>query len=107
MTAPSRPGQPDDPAGSKRRRDRAVASRRYQACWVAVVVCLVGVLSGCTKAATPSDAAGPSATAPLSGTPTADDGARAAPVRVLQLNLCNSGIAALLYRSVHQRRQPR
>jgi endonuclease/exonuclease/phosphatase family metal-dependent hydrolase len=57
---------------------------------MAIAGCLVAGLAGCTGAATGVDAAGLP-----SGPPTAPAGDRpAAPVRVLQLNLCNSGIAA-------------
>ena len=99
-----------------------MANRRNQALWAAVVGCLVGVLAGCTTAATSSNTAEPNAVGLRSGAPTPADGVPAtatpsnaaepnaiglpsaaptpadgvpvAPVRVLQLNLCNSGIAA-------------
>ena len=94
MTAPSRTGQPEArviaPEGP---RVWAIASQRHQALWAAVVVCLVGVLAGCTTAATASSAAEPNATVHPSVAQTPADGAPASPVRVLQLNLCNSGIA--------------
>jgi hypothetical protein len=44
--------------------------------------------------ATPSNAAEPNAIGLPSAAPTPADGVPVAPVRVLQLNLCNSGIAA-------------
>jgi hypothetical protein len=99
-----------------------MASPRSRALWAAVVGCLVGVLAGCTTAATPSSIAEPNTIALMSaaprpadgvpgaatppstaepnaaglpsGGPTPADGVRAAPVRLLQLNLCDSGIAA-------------
>jgi endonuclease/exonuclease/phosphatase family metal-dependent hydrolase len=54
----------------------------------AVVCCLVACLAGCT-----TTAAGSNAVAPPPGPATAAD-PPATPVRVLQLNLCSSGIAA-------------
>jgi hypothetical protein len=54
----------------------------------AVVCCLVALLAGCT-----TTAAGSNAVAPPPGPATPAD-PPAAPVRVLQLNLCSSGIAA-------------
>ena len=72
----------------------AMANRRYQAFWAAVVGCLVGVLAGCTPASTPSNAAEPNVIGLPTGVPPRAGGVPVAPVRVLQLNLCNSGIAA-------------
>jgi len=96
--------------------------RRNNVLWAAVVGALLGVLAGCTTAVTPSNTAQPSTIGLPSGAPTAadgistvappskaaepsaigvpsqaptsGDGVPVAPVRVLQLNLCNSGIAA-------------
>ena len=65
-----------------------MADRSYRGLWAAVVGCLVGCLVGCTTMATGSDAVGSPP-----GPPTPAGGAPAAPVRVLQLNLCSSGIA--------------
>jgi hypothetical protein len=70
-----------------------MAERSYRGLALAVVGCLVAGLVaglvGCTTVATGSNAAG---SPPPASTP--DGGAPAAPVRVLQLNLCGSGIAA-------------
>jgi endonuclease/exonuclease/phosphatase (EEP) superfamily protein YafD len=57
--------------------------------WVAVVGGLVALLVGCTTMPTGSGAAGPTQAPPTRAADTP-----AAPVRVLQLNLCNSGIAS-------------
>ena len=65
-----------------------MAGRSYRGVWAAIVGCLVASLVGCATMATGSNAVGP---AP--GPPTPPDGVPTAPVRVLQLNLCNSGIA--------------
>lgn len=67
-----------------------MADRSYRALWAAIVGCLVAVMVGCTTTA----ATGPSTVGPPPGPPTPAGRAPAAPVRVLQLNLCNSGIAA-------------
>ena len=64
-----------------------MADRSYRG--LAVVGCLVAGLVGCTTAASGSNAAG---SPPPASTP--DGGGPAAPVGVLQLNLCGSGIAA-------------
>ena len=66
-----------------------MADRSYRGPWAAVIGCLVACLVGCTTTAAGSNAAG-SPPAP----PTPAGGAPPAPVRVLQLNLCGSGIAA-------------
>jgi endonuclease/exonuclease/phosphatase family metal-dependent hydrolase len=65
--------------------------------WVAIGGCLIVSLAGCAGVATGVNAAGPQpqpaavdAVEPSPALPTTPDG----PVRVLQLNLCNSGIAA-------------
>jgi endonuclease/exonuclease/phosphatase family metal-dependent hydrolase len=65
-----------------------MADRSYRRLRAAVVGCVVAGLVGCATPATGSNAAGPPPAAP---TPAA--GGPGAPVRVLQLNLCNSGIA--------------
>jgi endonuclease/exonuclease/phosphatase family metal-dependent hydrolase len=65
-----------------------IRSSSYRVLW-AVVGCLVATLVGCTTTAAGSNAVGPPP-----GPPTPAGGEPAAPVRVLQLNLCNSGIAA-------------
>jgi endonuclease/exonuclease/phosphatase family metal-dependent hydrolase len=54
----------------------------------AVVGCLVACLVGCTTMATGSNTVGPPPAPPASA-----DGVQAGPVRVLQMNLCSSGIA--------------
>ena len=69
-----------------------MVSRRYQGLWAAVLGCLVGTLTACASPSAPSTAAGPQAVGAPSGAPAA--GGSVAPIRVLQLNLCNSGIAA-------------
>lgn len=63
-----------------------MADRSYQGLWAVVLGCLVAGLVGCT---TGSNTVGPPArsAAPAGGVPPA-------PMRVLQLNLCGSGIAA-------------
>jgi endonuclease/exonuclease/phosphatase family metal-dependent hydrolase len=61
-----------------------MANRSHKLMWATVVCCLIGCLVGCTAAAPGSDA--------IESSPA--DGAPVARVRVLQLNLCNSGIAA-------------
>src|SRR5262245_25680133 len=66
-----------------------MAGRSYRGLALAVVGCLVAGLVGCTTVATGSNPAG----SPLAG-PTPEGGVPAEPVRVLQLNLCGSGIAA-------------
>jgi endonuclease/exonuclease/phosphatase family metal-dependent hydrolase len=66
-----------------------MADRSYRGLWAAVVACLVTCLVGCTPMAAGSNAVRPSPGPP---TPAADP--QATPVRVLQLNLCSSGIAA-------------
>ncbi|MFD1531699.1 endonuclease/exonuclease/phosphatase family protein [Pseudonocardia aurantiaca] len=68
-----------------------MADRSFQGLWAAVVGCLVASLVGCATMATGSNAVGPPP-----GPPTPAGGVPAAPVQVqvLQLNLCNSGIAA-------------
>jgi len=101
------------------RRDRAAANRHGLALWVVVVACLTEFLGGCAAAASPTTIAEPTAVGLSSGAPTRPDGVPpasiaaestavelssgsptpadiepVAPVRVLQLNLCNSGIAA-------------
>src|SRR5690349_12336257 len=53
---------------------------------VAIVCCLIASLAACTGTATGPNAAGPPTTAAVA--------VPATQVRVLQLNLCNSGIAA-------------
>ncbi len=65
-----------------------MADRSDRGLWAAAVGCLVACLVGCTTMATGSNAVGPSP-----GPPTPPGGVPAAPVRVLQLNLCSSGIA--------------
>jgi hypothetical protein len=101
-----------------------MTDRRYRAVLAAVIGCLVGVLAGCTSTASPPNTAAPNTAASntavpntiaLHGAPSPADPIPAdpipaaspsnaaepttieppvAPVRVLQLNLCNSGIAA-------------
>lgn len=58
--------------------------RSCRGLWTAVVGCLLACLVGCT---------GSNAVGPTPGPPTPAGGVPAAPVRVLQLNLCSSGIA--------------
>ncbi len=98
-----------------------MTNRRNHALWSAVVALLVVVLAGCSgtaipaptaepntvglpsgtptpasdlsPAATPSNAAQPSASLLPPATSTATDAVPVAPVRVLQMNLCNSGFA--------------
>ena len=65
-----------------------MADRSYRGLRAAVVCCLVACLVGCTTMA-----AGSNAVAPPPDTATPAD-PQATPVRVLQLNLCSSGIAA-------------
>ncbi len=65
-----------------------MADRSYRRLRAAVVCCLVACLVGCTTTAAGSNAVAPP---PVPATP-ADP--QATPVRVLQLNLCSSGIAA-------------
>jgi endonuclease/exonuclease/phosphatase family metal-dependent hydrolase len=65
-----------------------MADRSRRALWAAVVGCLVACLVACT-----TPAAGSTAVAAPPGPPTPTDGVSAAPVRLLQLNLCSSGIA--------------
>jgi endonuclease/exonuclease/phosphatase family metal-dependent hydrolase len=65
-----------------------MAVRSNRGAWAAVVCCLVACLAGCT-----TTAAGSNTGAPPPGPATPAD-PPAAPVRVLQLNLCSSGIAA-------------
>jgi endonuclease/exonuclease/phosphatase family metal-dependent hydrolase len=74
-----------------------MAERSYRRLWMAIAGCLIASLAGCAGPATGVNAAGPQpdpaeviAVEPSSGPPTPPAGA----VRVLQLNLCNSGIAA-------------
>ncbi|MHA6629995.1 endonuclease/exonuclease/phosphatase family protein [Pseudonocardia sichuanensis] len=67
-----------------------MADRAYRGLWVAIAGCLVAGLAACSGTATGVNAAGPPSGPPPS--PAGDP--PAAPVRVLQLNLCNSGIAA-------------
>jgi endonuclease/exonuclease/phosphatase family metal-dependent hydrolase len=62
--------------------------RSYGGLRAAVVGCLVACLVGCTTMATGSNTVGP-----LPGPPEPAGGMQAGPVRVLQLNLCSSGIA--------------
>ncbi len=69
-------------------------NRSYQVLWVAVVGCLLGLLVGCTTTAAGSNAVESNALGLPPGAPTPTGGGLVAPVRVLQLNLCNSGIAA-------------
>ncbi len=69
-----------------------MTNRRNHVLWAAVVGCLVGVLAGCTTAATPTNDAVTNGV--RSGAPTPADGVPVAPVRILQLNLCDSGIAS-------------
>jgi Endonuclease/Exonuclease/phosphatase family len=66
-----------------------MADRSYRGLALAVVGCLVAGLVGCTTTATGANRAGapPPPPTPAGGVP-------ATPVRVLQLNLCGSGIAA-------------
>jgi hypothetical protein len=70
-----------------------MATGRCQAWW-AVVGCLLGALAGCTPGATQSNAAPPTATEIRAETSTPAGRVPVGPVRVLQLNLCNSGIAS-------------
>jgi hypothetical protein len=65
-----------------------MADRSLRWLWAVAVGCLVAGLVGCTTVVT-----GPVAVGPGSGPPTSAGGAPAAAVRVLQLNLCSSGIA--------------
>jgi endonuclease/exonuclease/phosphatase family metal-dependent hydrolase len=65
-----------------------MGDRSYRALRAAVVGCLVACLVGCTTTATGSNAVGP-----MTGPPDPAGGVPAGPVRVLQLNLCSSGIA--------------
>ncbi len=83
---------------------RGAAGRSYRARWAVVAAFLVAGLVACTTTARGPVAAGPppgppspvpTAAAPPPGTaPAPDRGAPAVPVRVLQMNLCGSGIAA-------------
>jgi endonuclease/exonuclease/phosphatase family metal-dependent hydrolase len=57
-----------------------MVDRPYRPLWVAIVACLIAGLAGCSATATAVNAGGPP---PPAGA-----------VRVLQMNLCNSGIAA-------------
>jgi endonuclease/exonuclease/phosphatase family metal-dependent hydrolase len=66
-----------------------MADRSYRGLWAAVGGCLVAWLVGCTTMATESNAVGPPPGPPTQG----GGGVPAPPVRVLQLNLCSSGIA--------------
>jgi hypothetical protein len=68
-----------------------MADRAYRGLRAAVVGFLVACLVGCTTTATGANVVGPTA-APTS-TPPTSTGPAAPHVRVLQLNLCNSGIA--------------
>jgi endonuclease/exonuclease/phosphatase family metal-dependent hydrolase len=75
-----------------------MAGRSYQGLWVAIASCLIVSLAGCTGMATGVNAAGPQpepagVNAVESSPTTPADAGPPAPVRVLQLNLCNSGIA--------------
>ena len=72
---------------------RALVNRSYQVLWAAVVGCLLGFAVGCTAPATGSNAVESTAQGLSPGGPTPTDGALVPPVRVLQLNLCNSGLA--------------
>jgi endonuclease/exonuclease/phosphatase family metal-dependent hydrolase len=67
--------------------------RSYRQRWAAVAGCLVACLVGCTAVTTGSSVVGSTATGALPGPPTEPRGVPPAPVRVLQLNLCSSGIA--------------
>jgi endonuclease/exonuclease/phosphatase family metal-dependent hydrolase len=75
-----------------------MAGRSYGGLWVAVACCLIAVLAGCTGPVTGVNAAGPQPDAVESNAGESNAGesnaGERAPVRVLQLNLCNSGIAA-------------
>jgi endonuclease/exonuclease/phosphatase family metal-dependent hydrolase len=66
-----------------------MADRLCRLLWVAIVGCLIAGLAGCTSTAggNGAGAAPAPSTTPAGGVP-------ASPLRVLQLNLCNSGIAA-------------
>jgi endonuclease/exonuclease/phosphatase family metal-dependent hydrolase len=66
-----------------------MADRSYRGLRAAAVCCLVACLVGCTTTAAGSNTVAPP---PAPPTPAADP--PATPVRVLQLNLCSSGIAA-------------
>jgi endonuclease/exonuclease/phosphatase family metal-dependent hydrolase len=73
-----------------------MADRSYRGLWVAIACCLIASVSGCTGTATGVNAAGPqpdpAGVNAVEPSPAGE--APAEPVRVLQLNLCNSGIAA-------------
>jgi hypothetical protein len=78
-----------------------MGNRSYRGLRVAIAGCLIASLAGCTGIATGVNAVGPpgptgvNALGAPPGPPTTPaDGGPAGPVRVLQLNLCNSGIAA-------------
>ncbi len=70
-----------------------MADRPHRGRWAVVAACLAGLVA-CTTAPGP-DAPGPppGPPAPTAAVPAPDRGAPAAPVRVLQMNLCSSGIA--------------
>jgi endonuclease/exonuclease/phosphatase family metal-dependent hydrolase len=65
-----------------------MVDRLYAGLWAAVIGCLAACLVGCTTTATGSNAVGlpPGAPTPAAAVPVP-------PLRVLQLNLCSSGIA--------------
>ncbi len=71
---------------------RGTGGRARRGSWAVVAGCLVACLVACTTTARGSVAVGPPARAAGASAP--DRGAPAAPVRVLQMNLCSSGIAA-------------
>src|SRR4051812_5360187 len=73
---------------------RAVSKPRGHALRAALVGLAIGVVTGCTAAATTSTTAKPYSMGLSPDAPTAAAGVPPAPVRLLQLNLCNSGIAA-------------
>jgi endonuclease/exonuclease/phosphatase family metal-dependent hydrolase len=83
----------DDPGDSARGWETGM-DRSCRALALVVASCLVAGLVGCTTSVTGANAAGANAAGASSLRPTPAGGASIAPVRVLQLNLCDSGIAA-------------
>jgi hypothetical protein len=67
--------------------------RSYRVLRAAVAGCLIACLVGCTTMATGSNPVGSNTVGPLTGPPDPAGGVQAGPVRVLQMNLCSSGIA--------------
>jgi hypothetical protein len=69
-------------------------NRSYQVLWATVVGCLLAFLGGCTAPATGSNASESNAGGLPPGAHTPTGGGPVPAVRVLHLNLCNSGLAA-------------